>query len=60
LRWIRTIRRSHQRRFLLTQLRRGMIAGFGSRPRLNADALSDLGAVTEAVVRVEAPARRGT
>jgi rhamnopyranosyl-N-acetylglucosaminyl-diphospho-decaprenol beta-1,3/1,4-galactofuranosyltransferase len=60
LRWARTIRRSHQRRFLLTQLRRGMIAGFGSRPRLNADALSDLGAVTEAVVRVEAPARRGT
>jgi GT2 family glycosyltransferase len=60
LRWGRTIRRSHQRRFLLTQLRRGLIAGFGSRPRLNADALSDLGAVTEAVVRVEAPARRGT
>jgi GT2 family glycosyltransferase len=60
LRWGRTIRRSHQRRFLLTQLRRGLIAGFGSRPRLNADALSDLGPVTEAVVRVEAPARRET
>jgi len=59
-RWVRTIRRSHQRGFLLTQLRRGLIAGFGSRPRLNADALSDLGPVTEAVVRVEAPARRGT
>jgi GT2 family glycosyltransferase len=60
LRWIRTIRRSHQRGFLLTQLRRGFIAGFGSRPRLNADALSDLGPVTEAVVRVEAPARQET
>jgi rhamnopyranosyl-N-acetylglucosaminyl-diphospho-decaprenol beta-1,3/1,4-galactofuranosyltransferase len=58
LRWIRTFRRSHQRRFLLTQLRRGMVAGFGSRPRLNADVLCDLGAVTEAVVKVEAPARK--
>ena len=58
LRWIRTLHRSRQRRFLLTQLRRGLVAGFGSRPRLNADALSDLGPVTEAVVKVEAPARR--
>jgi rhamnopyranosyl-N-acetylglucosaminyl-diphospho-decaprenol beta-1,3/1,4-galactofuranosyltransferase len=58
LRWLRTVRRSRQRRFLLVQLRRGLIAGFRGRPRLNADALSDLGAVTEAVVRVEAPARR--
>jgi GT2 family glycosyltransferase len=59
-RWLRTIRRSSQRGFLLVQLRRGLIAGFRGRPRLNADALSDLGAVTEAVVRVEAPARRAT
>jgi GT2 family glycosyltransferase len=58
LRWLRTFRASRQRRFLLTQLRRGLVAGFGSRPRLNADALSDLGPVTEAVVKVEAPARR--
>ncbi len=58
LRWFRTVRRSRQRRFLLTQLRRGLVAGFSSRPRLNADVLCDLGAVTEAVVKVEAPARR--
>lgn len=58
LRWLRTFRASRQRRFLLTQLRRGVVAGFGSRPRLNADVLCDLGPVTEAVVKVEAPARR--
>ncbi|MFD1720867.1 glycosyltransferase [Amnibacterium endophyticum] len=58
LRWFRTFRSSRQRGFLFTQLRRGLVAGFRSRPRLNADALSDLGAVTEAVVKVEAPARR--
>ena len=58
LRWIRTVRHSRQRRFLLTQLRRGLVAGFSSRPRLNADVLCDLGPVTEAVVKVEAPARR--
>ena len=58
LRWIRTFRASHQRRFLFTQLRRGLVAGFASRPRLNADVLCDLGPVTEAVVKVEAPARR--
>ncbi len=58
LRWVRTFRASRQRRFLLTQLRRGLVAGFGSRPRLNADVLCDLGPVTEAVVKVEAPARR--
>ncbi len=58
LRWVRTFRASRQRRFLFTQLRRGMVAGFGSRPRLNADVLCDLGPVTEAVVKVEAPARR--
>ena len=58
LRWMRTVRHSRQRGFLLTQLRRGLVAGFSSRPRLNADVLCDLGAVTEAVVKVEAPARR--
>jgi hypothetical protein len=59
-RWMRTIQNSRQRRFLLVQLRRGLAAGFRGRPRLNADALSDLGPVTEAVVRVEAPARERT
>lgn len=59
LRWARTVRKSRNRRFLLVQLRRGLIAGMGARPRRNADVLSGLGPVSDEVVQVEASGRRG-
>lgn len=57
-RWWRTFRRSENRGFLLTQLRRGLAAGFGSRPRPNAEVLGGFGEVTRDVERVEAEAGR--
>lgn len=59
-RWGRTFRKSRNRAFLLLQLRRGLVAGLRTGPRSNEDVLRDLGRVTEEVVRVDAPARRGT
>ncbi|WP_375399769.1 glycosyltransferase family 2 protein [uncultured Amnibacterium sp.] len=58
LRWARTVRKSKNRRFLLVQLRRGLIAGMGARPRRNADVLAGLGVVSDEVVQVEALRRR--
>jgi GT2 family glycosyltransferase len=53
-RWWRTFQRSENRRFLLTQLRRGLVAGFGSRPRPNSEVLAGFGDVTRDVERVDA------
>jgi rhamnopyranosyl-N-acetylglucosaminyl-diphospho-decaprenol beta-1,3/1,4-galactofuranosyltransferase len=57
-RWWRTFRRSQNRRFLLLQLWRGLVAGFGSRPRPNAVVLGGFGEVTQDVERVDAAAGR--
>lgn len=57
LRWVRTVRKSRNRRFLLVQLRRGLIAGVGARPRRNGDVLAGLGPVSDEVVQVEALGR---
>lgn len=56
-RWTRTVARSRNRRFLLLQLRRGLAAGFGGRPRANAAVLEGLGQVTSEVAAAESPAR---
>lgn len=53
-RWARTIRGSHQRSVLWTQLRRGLAAGIRHRPRRNVEVLADLGATSFEVATVEA------
>jgi GT2 family glycosyltransferase len=52
-RWMKTIRRSHQRSVLWAQLRRGLAAGIRHRPKGNAEVLAGLGAVSSEVAAVE-------
>lgn len=56
-RWARTIRRSHQRGVLLTQLRKGLAAGLRRRPGRNAVVMAGLGETSFEVATVEALSR---